>query len=325
MSSTIPTFSEDDVAATATIPAVIDSLRHVLRHEAEGSAWNIDKTLTTWPDQSSAHALGAVDTHEQIVVFKTWVNTPRGAAALASAFAANDGRLLATFEAGTFGTLRTSAISAVATDLLADPDADELAVVGTGRQALGQVKAVAAVRDLRCVRVWSPDGRRREDFGGQVRDRLGLAVEVVATLDAATSAARIVTVVTRARDPFLGIDHLAHGAHLNAVGALLPANAELHPDVLPAADLVAVDSIENARRGSRELREHLDAGGGTPTRLADLVLGKVPRPRNPRLTVFKSMGMGLADLAVARLLFPEMTPMERSAKPGRPLGVVPVQ
>jgi alanine dehydrogenase len=307
MTSTIPTSSEDDVAAVATIPAVIDSLRHVLRHEAAGTARNIDKTLATWPEQSSAHALGAIDTDEQLVVFKTWVNTPHGAAALASAFAADDGRVLGTFEAGRFGTLRTSAISAVATDLLADPAADELAVVGSGRQALGQVEAVAAVRDLRRVRVWSPDPGRREAFGAQVR-RLGLAVDVAASLDAATADAPIVTAVTRAREPFLGLGHLAVGAHLNAVGALLPDNAELCPDVLPAADVVAVDSVENARRASRELRTHAADGGNDPTRLADVVAGTTTRPRHPRLTVFKSMGMGLSDLAVARLLVPRAAP-----------------
>jgi alanine dehydrogenase len=304
MSSTIPTSSEDDVAATASIPAVIDSLRLVLRHEAEGTARNIDKTLATWPDARSAHALGAVDTDEGLVVFKTWVNTPAGAAALASAFDARDGRILGTFEAGRFGTLRTSAISAVATDLLADPAADELTIVGTGRQAFGQVEAVAAVRALRRVRVWSPDDDRREAFVARVHAELGLPAEAVPTLEAATADAPIVTVVTRARDPFLGIGHLAAGTHLNAVCALLPANAELLPDVLPAADVVVVDSVENARRASRELREHLDADGEAPTPLAEVVVGKVVRPPGPRLTVFKSMGMGLSDLAVARLLVP---------------------
>jgi ornithine cyclodeaminase len=305
MATTIPGFSEDDVAATATIPAVISSLRHVLRHESGGTAWNIDKTLSTWPDRSSAHALGAIDLDEDLVVFKTWVNTPAGAAALASAFDAADGRILATYEAGRFGTLRTSAISAVATDLLADPAADELAVVGTGRQALGQIEAVAAVRDLRRVRVWSPDAGRREDFGARVRDQLGLVVDVAPTIEAATAGAAIVTVVTRARDPFLGIDHLAVGAHLNAVGALLPDNAELRPGVLAAADVIATDSVENARRASREFREHFGEDQGAPTPLADVVAGKTTRPERPRLTVFKSVGMGLSDLAVARLLLPE--------------------
>jgi alanine dehydrogenase len=304
MPTTIPGFSEDEVAATATIPAVIDSLRLVLRHESEGTAHNIAKTLATWPDASSAHALGAVDTDEGLVVFKTWVNTPSGAAALASAFDAHDGRILATFEAARFGTLRTSAISAVATDLLADPAADELTIVGTGRQAFGQVDAVASVRSLRRVRVWSPDDDRRRAFAARLQSELGLTAEAVPTPEAATADAPIVTVVTRARDPFLGLDHLAVGAHLNAVGALLPANAELLPDVLPAADVVAVDSVENARRASRELQEHLSTGGEAPTPLADVVVGKVVRPDAPRLTVFKSMGMGLSDLAVARLLVP---------------------
>lgn len=298
----IPSFSEQDVAATATVADVVDSLRRTLLHEAAGTAWNMDKALTTWPGRSSAHALGAVDLDEGVVVFKTWVNTPAGAAALGSAFDAVDGRVLATFEAGAFGSLRTAAISALATRLLSDPAADEMTVVGSGRQALGQVEAVAAVRDLRRVRVWSPGPDSRAAFGERVRRELGLAVTVEDTLSAATAGSPIVTVVTRAREPFLRLADLAPGAHLNAVGALLPDSAELLPDVLPAADAVVVDSIGNARRASRELGEHYGDDWSAVTRLADVVAGAVARPARPRLTVFKSLGMGLSDLAVARLL-----------------------
>lgn len=81
---------------------------------------------------------------------------PDGATAIASAFDAGNGQVLATFEAAAFGSLRTSSISALATRLLSDPGADEMTIVGSGRQSLSQVEAVAAVRDLNRVRVWSP-------------------------------------------------------------------------------------------------------------------------------------------------------------------------
>lgn len=82
---------------------------------------------------------------------------------------------------------------------------------------------------------------------------------------------------------------------------MLPANAELLPDVLPAADVVAVDSIENIRRASREFGEHYGEDWSGVSSLADVV-GKILRLARPRLTLFKTMGMGLSDLAVARLL-----------------------
>ncbi|MDL5158256.1 ornithine cyclodeaminase family protein [Actinomycetospora termitidis] len=298
-------WTEADVRSGPTVSDVVDALEQVLVDEAEGTAWNVDKTMSAWPvdaGRASAHALGAVDRTAGLAIFKTWVNTPAGASALMTVFGADDGATLGVAEAGTAGTLRTAAASGVATRHLADPDADELALLGAGRQALRQVEAVAAVRPLRRVRVWNRTVAGAEALAGRVRDELHLDVDVAGTVEDATRDAPIVTAVTRAEEPFLRADHLAAGAHLNAVGAILPTHAELLPDVLAATSLVVVDSEPNARRGSRELREHLDDEPGSVHTLAEVVVGKVARPAAPRLTVFKGMGMGLSDLAVATLL-----------------------
>lgn len=307
--TTMRTWTDADVRSTVALPQVIDSLERVLAHEAAGAAWNLDKTMTTWPvgpARGSAHALGAVDRESDLAVFKTWVNTPAGASALMTLFTASDGAPLGVAEAGAAGALRTAAASGVATRLLADPGADELAVLGAGRQALRQVEAVAAVRPLRRVRLWNRTADRAHELAGQVRDALHLEAVVAPTVADATRDTPIVTLVTRADEPFLRIGHLAPGAHLNAVGAILPHQAEFDPALLDDAALTVVDSEPNARRGSRELREHFgvppgDDWGAVRT-LADLVAGKAVRPDHPRCTVFKGMGMGLSDLAVARLL-----------------------
>ncbi|TCK21132.1 ornithine cyclodeaminase family protein [Pseudonocardia endophytica] len=296
-------WTEDDVRAQVTMAQAIGSVERILTHEATGAAWNLDKTMATWPvgdARGSAHALGAVDRDADLAVFKTWVNTPSGASALMTLFAASDGATLGVAEAGTAGALRTAAVSGVATRRLSDPDADELAVLGAGRQALRQVEAVAAVRPLRLVRVWNRTRDRAESLAGQVRDELGLEARVAATVEDATRDAPVVTLVTRAAEPFLRGEHLAVGAHLNAVGAILPSHAEFEPALLDDAAPVVVDSEENARRASRELREH-DRWDAVHT-LAELVTDKVTRPAEPRCTVFKPMGMGLSDLAVAALL-----------------------
>ncbi len=302
-------WDEAEVAAALRLPQVIDSLEQVLTHEAAGTAWNLDKTMATWPAgdaRGSAHALGAVDRHDELAVFKTWVNTPLGATALMTIFSTVDGSARGLAEAGVAGALRTAAASGLATRWLADPDATELAVLGAGRQALRQVEAVAAVRPLRRVRVWNRTAAKAEALAAQIRDRLGLDAVVASSVPEATEEAPIVTLITRAADPFLRPEHLARGAHLNAVGAILPTHAEFHHELLDGAGLVVVDSEPNARRGSRELREHY---GPAPEDewsavhpLADVVTGKVTRPDPARPTVFKGMGMGLSDLAVARLL-----------------------
>lgn len=302
-------WTEDDVRSRLTLLQVIGSLEEVLSHEAAGSAWNLDKTMTTWPHgdaHGSAHALGALDRDSDLMVFKTWVNTPGGASALMTVFTAADGATVGVAEAGAAGALRTAAIAGLATRWLAHPDADELAVLGAGRQALRQVEAVAAVRPLCRVRLWNRTADRAHALAGQVRSELGLDTVVAESVEEVTRDAPIVTLITRAQQPFLRLEHLATGAHLNAVGAILPSHAEFDPGLLGGSALTVVDSKSNARRGSRELREYLgtaDTDGWEALRhLCDVVAGKVARPPAPRCTVFKGMGMGLSDLAVARLL-----------------------
>lgn len=295
-------FTDDDVLRSAPLPAAIDAVERVLHHEAAGTAWNIAKTMADWPG-GSAHSLGAVDLDDDLVVVKNWVRTTEGASSVGVAFAASDGRLRALLETGLLSMLRTAAVSGLATRFLADPAADELTVIGTGRQALWQVAAVHAVRPLRRVRVWSPTAVNREAFAARVRDELRLRADAPVTLEEAVAGAPIVTTITRAVEPFLAIEQLAPGALVNAVGAILPRTAELTPGVLAAADLVVVDSVENARRGSRELRERYGEDWPALPTLADVVAGTVTRPAAPRCVVVKAMGTGLCDLAVAGLVF----------------------
>jgi ornithine cyclodeaminase len=139
---TVPFYAEADVQAVLTLDAVTDAVESALVAKARGTARNIAKTMTTWTPPSSAHALGAIDLDTGLVAFKTWVNTPGGAAATITVHDAGDGALIAAVSAGALGALRTAAISAVATRWRAHPDADELAIIGTGRQALAQVQAV---------------------------------------------------------------------------------------------------------------------------------------------------------------------------------------
>ena len=114
----------------------------------------------------------------------------------------------------------------------------------------------------------------------------------------AVAGAGIVTLVTRAREPFFRPADLPARAHLNAVGAILPANAEFDPSLLDDVALTVVDNLENARRSSRELREHYGDDWSAVHTLGEVVTGKVERSSaDGRPTVFKGLGMGLADLA----------------------------
>ncbi|WP_242676638.1 ornithine cyclodeaminase family protein [Rhodococcus sp. ABRD24] len=257
--------------------------------------------MTTWDPSSAAHALGGFDHETGRVAFKTWVNTPVGAESLLSLFDSTNGRILAMMQSVTLGVIRTAAVSGVATDALSAPDADEMTIIGTGRQALQQVAAVACVRSLRRVRVWSPTPASRKAFTKQIGTDLEISAETANTLEEAVADSPIVTIVTRAREPFFPRGILANGAHFNAIGAILPHAAEFDSAILDDSDLTVVDNLTNARNASKELIDHFGDDWSSVATLGDILTGATSRPTSPRLTVFKGMGMGLADLAVANV------------------------
>lgn len=301
--------TEADVVGVLDMPCAIDALSDTLAAQGRGEARNVPKALATWGDGSSMHALGSVITGEDgYCGFKTWVHTKQGGGSVFSLFDAARGTLLSVIEARALGMLRTAAITGLATRMLAPVTIKGAALIGTGPQAVTQLAALAAVRAPAIVRVYSPTLEKREAFARQAQGKYGFDVVAAASLDEALAGAEVVTLITRAETPFVGAAELRDCHHLNAVGAILPAKAEFRQDVFESADLVAVDDMENARRGSRELRERFGAGAEPWTgvsMLSDLLAqgGAMQRPANARMTIFKGMGMGLSDLALARVVY----------------------
>ena len=293
--------SEADAAGLVDMESAIAALDEVLRLEAAGDAANMTKTHAAWPG-GTLHAIGATLRRDGLAITKTWVNTPRGSTPLVLLFDASAGRLLAVIEAFALGQLRTSGISGIATRLLAREDARTFAIIGTGEQALPQVAAVAAVRPIRLVRVFSRDPAHRDAFARRVEETLG--IEAVAATSAADAArgADVVTLVTRATEPFLTSAMVGRGAHVNAVGAITPERAEFEPALLGRCAVIAVDNVPQVQALSSEFMTYFKAGGPDwpgVTPLSALVARGQRRPQDADLTLFKAMGMGLSDLAVA--------------------------
>jgi alanine dehydrogenase len=296
--------SEADVVALMDMRAAIGALEAGLVAEARGAASNMTKTHVEWQARgghATLHAIGAVFTESGIAGTKTWVHSPGGATPLLILFDANSGRVNAIIEAFALGQLRTGAASAIATRLLASDGADELALIGTGKQSLTQVAAIAAVRTLKRVRVFGRDAARRDRLATRIREELGLQTVEPPTIAEAVHGVAIVTAVTRAREPFLTGDMVARGAHVNAVGAITPAGAEIAADLLARCTQVVVDSPPQARRLSRELIEFYgtsDERWTTVQPLSTIVAARQQRAATDDVTLFKSLGMGISDLSL---------------------------
>jgi alanine dehydrogenase len=297
--------SESEVVAMMDIGGAICALEQGLIAEARGSAQNMIKTHVEW-DGSTLHAIGAVFPELGICGTKTWAHTKEGATPLLVLFDSNNGSLKAIIEAFALGQMRTAAASGVATRWLAAPDADQFAMIGTGKQAITQVAAVFAVRPIRTVRVFSRDEIHRNQFVARLQLEFQVEVTAAASVRQAVNGASIVSVATRATDPIVAADMLQFGAHINSVGAIVPGRAEISQDVLARSTQIVTDSVPQAQKLSREMIEFF---GKDSTKwsavqpLANIVANRFSRAASDDLTLFKALGVGISDLSLGIELY----------------------
>ncbi len=227
------------------------------------------KLVTFYPQNQDVHTH-----HAMIVLFRPETGEP---------LVVMDGRLIT--------EMRTAAASAVATQLLARPEASVLGMLGSGVQARSHLEALRLVRDLREVRVWSP--RRAEAFA----ERFG--VRAAASAEEAVRGADVIVVATAATTPVLRGEWLSPGAHVNAVGATRPDWRELDDETLRRARLY-VDSREAATRESGDVI----AAAGVCAEIGQVVSGAQPGRRSAEeITLFKSVGVAVEDVVSADLVY----------------------
>ena len=295
--------SEREVASALDLGEAIAALSRGFAEEGRGAAVPMEKTMLGFGDHATLHALGAAFEEEQLVGTKTWAHTPGGADPVLLLFDAKNGSLVAVVEAFALGQLRTAGTAALATDRLARPDATRLAIIGTGKQALAQVAAVASVRPISEVRAFSRGPEGRERFAERVVAELGVDCKAASSAEEAVAGADVVTLVTRATQPVLRVDMVDDGVHVNAVGAIALDRREFEPDLLARCSLVVTDSLSQAKNLSVELREYYGSAPGGWASLAalgDVVEAGASRSAAEDITLFKGMGSGIEDLALGR-------------------------
>src|SRR5215470_12966727 len=305
--------TEAEVVQLMDLKEAIAALESALREEARGEAQNMTKTLLQY-GKNNLHAIGAKV--GKLVVTKTWTHTQGGTCPLLLLWSAEDGSLVAVIEAFALGNLRTGGISGVAADWMARRDAKVMALAGTGKQALAQVGTMLAVRPIERLQVYSPRAESREEFAKKARAELGIETAACASAAQACEGAQIVTLVTRAAQPFVSAAMLERGAHLNAVGAIAPDREEFAQDVFERATRVAVDNLPGVQQLSREFMTRYAARGWDAVLpLSKLIAEGRKRSDSDDLSVFKAMGMGISDLALGA----ELVRRAREHGLGRPV------
>ena len=221
-------------------------------------------------------------------------------------FDAESGQAVCVADAGAITLIRTAAGTAVATDALAVPNAERLTVMGYGHQASAHIEALARVRPLREVRVWGRSIERAQAFCAAMAEKTGLAMIAVADPRAAVADAQIVCTVTGAVEPILFADWLTPGTHVNLVGASVASAAEAEAAVVSVGRYF-VESRESARNGAGEFLRAVAAGLVTDdciqAEIGEVLAGTRPgRQSNSDITVYKSIGHAVQDLAAAAYL-----------------------
>jgi ornithine cyclodeaminase/alanine dehydrogenase-like protein (mu-crystallin family) len=209
------------------------------------------------------------------------------------------GQLTALLNASAVTEIRTAAVSAVATRLLARPTASVVAILGAGVQGRSHVEAMRAALDDPEIRIWSRTPAR----AAAVAEATGATA--VATAEAACAGADVICTCTSAREPVLSADMLTPGAHVNAVGSSIPTARELTSDLVAAASLFVDRRESTLNEGGDYLFAVEEAGIGPDhiqAELGELLEGVHPgRQADEELTVFKSLGIAVEDLAAAEL------------------------
>jgi ornithine cyclodeaminase len=226
------------------------------------------------------------------------------------------GALLAVMDGRYITEARTAAVSAASAKHLATDEAGVLAIVGSGVQARSHLEALARVRRLADVRVWSPSRERREHFVVEMQPHLEAPLRAAASVDDAVDGADLIALVTSSRQPVLRSGQVADGAHICAVGACRPDQREMDTALVARARLF-VDSRAGALAEAGDIvipiGEGAIAESAIVAELGEVCSGRAQGRTSSRdVTIFKSLGMAVEDLAAARLAY------ERAA--GRGLG-----
>lgn len=283
---------------TDALAAVEAAFRKLSLDEAENRPRQRVQT-----DQVMVHVLPAAVKTLGAIGFKAYTTGRFGARFHVTLFDPKTGELAAMMQADYLGQMRTGAASGVATRKLARPDAATVGLIGTGKQARTQLEAVCAVRAVRQATVYGRDAERRNAFAIEMSEVCRTEVVTADTPETATRGHDIICTATSSREPVLMGEWLADGCHVNLVGSNYLAKSEADVEVFRRAVLVAVDSKEQAKLEAGELvapvRDGV-LGWSDVQELCHIVAGRYPgRQSASDLTVFKSLGLGIEDVAVA--------------------------
>ena len=298
--------NEDDVRQLLTMDMALEAVEAVLRKHALEEATNIPRTRCQ-TDHAMLHVLSGSVKTLGVMGYKAYSTTRKGAHFHVGLFDGKTGDLKALIQADYLGQVRTGAASGVATQYMARPDAVEVGLFGSGKQARTQLIAVCRVRRINRVQVYSPNEERRRRFCIEIEKEVDCEVQPVPRPELAAQDKDIVITATSSREPVLLGEWLSEGTHLNAVGSNFFTKAEVDIVAVRRSEIIVVDSKDQARTEAGDFAQALEDGSihwSDIHELGQVIFGRYPgRAHAQDVTMFKSLGIALEDIAVAARVY----------------------
>jgi alanine dehydrogenase len=298
--------NENDVRRVLTMDMALEAVESGLRKMGLDEAQNIPRARVQ-TDHAMLHVLGAAAKSMGVMGAKVYATSRKGSQFVVTLFDGKSGALLALMQADWLGQVRTGAASGIATRYMAREDSTEVGIFGSGRQARTQLMAVCKVRRVRQVQVYSPSEERRKAFAAEMSDVCQTDVIAVPRPEQAASEKDVVITATSSREPVLNGHWLSQGTHINAIGSNFMGKAELDPVAVRRCASIVVDSKDQARLEAGDFQQALEDGSlhwSDVRELGQVVIGRYAARKHAQdITLFKSLGIALEDVAVAARVY----------------------
>ena len=293
---------ESHVEQLLTMPRTIELVERVHREYSTGQAIDVPRERTRLP-KAALHILQGAVPSAGVFGYKAYTSSREGIRFLVYMFDAENGRLAGIVEANHLGMMRTGAAGGVAAKWLAREDAKVAGIFGSGWQAQGQLEALANVRKLDRVKVYSRTAEKVAKFCDRMRRKLSLDVVPAASAEDCVSGSDIVVTITTSATPVFDGEWLAAGTHVNAAGSNSLLRQEVDETTVRRANPVVVDSRPSAIKEAGDLLPSLEKGrlhAGALVELGEVIAGIRPgRTTREQVTLFESQGMAMQDLIIA--------------------------
>ncbi len=298
--------NENDVSQVLTMEMAMEGVESALRKMAIEEAFNIPRSRCQ-TDHTVLHVLAAAAKSLGVIGYKSYTTNRRGTRFHVTIYDGKTGEMLSLMQADQLGRMRTGAASAIATKYLARENVKSLGVFGSGKQAKTQILGICKVRPIEQVTVYSPTPSNCQAFAQEMTSLIQLPVHAVSDPSLAAINQDIIATATTSRDPVLFGNWLSPGTHLNIIGSNFLAKREVDTETVKRCQRIAIDHEEQARIEAGDFVEPLREKIINWSDLAELgriITGRTHGRKSPEdITMFKSLGIGLEDIAVAIRVF----------------------